>query len=76
VEFIGDATTYGTLVSFGEYPGLIDGEGAVRGELYDLANSASVLAAIDAAEEFDPGNVYNQIAENSQSLTEGSWRDR
>jgi gamma-glutamylcyclotransferase (GGCT)/AIG2-like uncharacterized protein YtfP len=101
-EFVGEATTNGTLVSFGEYPGLIDGEGTVRGELYDIANSGPVLATIDEAEEFDPGNVegslyrrvardvrctkigsvrawvylYNRLADSSQPLTEGSWRDR
>jgi gamma-glutamylcyclotransferase (GGCT)/AIG2-like uncharacterized protein YtfP len=77
-ELVDEATTSGTLVSFGAYPGLIDGEGTVRGELYDIADSASILAAIDAAEEFDPRNVesslYRRVARDVRGAKVGSVR--
>jgi gamma-glutamylcyclotransferase (GGCT)/AIG2-like uncharacterized protein YtfP len=56
-DFVDVATTPGVLLSFGGYPGLIDGEGTVWGELYSLKNPGKILAAVDDAEEFDPRNV-------------------
>ena len=51
--FIGDATTAGTLVSLGRYPGLIDGGGVVHGEVYRFDDMPSALDVLDDIEEFD-----------------------
>ena len=50
--FVARGRISGTLVSLGEYPGLIEGDGDVHGELYRL-DSAAMLCAIDDLEEYD-----------------------
>ncbi len=49
---LGMATIQGTLLHLGDYPGLIQGEGIVHGELYELPIAA--LDRIDELEGFDP----------------------
>jgi len=51
--FIGQGRVHGKLVTLGRYPGLIDGTGDVRGELYQLDDPAQ-LEALDDLEEYDP----------------------
>ena len=52
--FVGDATAAGALYSLGEYPAMVDGEGAVRGELYRFDDIAVALELLDEVEEYDP----------------------
>jgi len=49
---LGWATTDGRLVDLGDYPGLVEGDGAVVGELFHLPLAA--LDRIDDLEGFDP----------------------
>ena len=55
-RFDGDASTDGRLISLGEYPGLIDGAGTVRGELYAFTDLPAALDVLDDVEDFDPAN--------------------
>ena len=65
-QFLGRATTRGCLVSLGEYPGLLDGDGTVHGELYRFTDIAAALKIVDPIEGFqdeDPeGSLYRRIA--------------
>lgn len=49
---LGWATVSGKLLDLGDYPGLIEGEGVVIGELFLLPSAA--LERIDDLEGFDP----------------------
>ena len=53
--FVGEGWVAGRLVSVGRYPGLLDGDGQVSGEIYRLEDAAS-LEALDDLEEFDPAD--------------------
>lgn len=53
-EYIGDGRVKGALVSLGRYPGLIEGSGTVRGELYRFADLPAALDVLDDIEEFEP----------------------
>jgi gamma-glutamylcyclotransferase (GGCT)/AIG2-like uncharacterized protein YtfP len=50
--FIGDGTVAGTLVSLGDYPGLMPGRGRVRGEVWRLT-SPEVLRTLDDYEGYN-----------------------
>jgi len=52
--FAGDATARGTLYSLGEYPGMVDGDGTVHGEVYRFDDIAVALELLDEVEEYDP----------------------
>lgn len=54
--FIGDGWTAGRLVSLGRYPGLLDGNNKVIGEIYRLEDVAASLETLDDLEDFDPAN--------------------
>lgn len=60
-ELLGPATCRGRLVDVGSYPGLLAGDGTVRGELYQL-RGAETLRTLDAIEGYDPadepGSLY------------------
>ena len=51
--FVGCGRVDGRLVSLGAYPGLIDGSGDVRGELYRFDDLPAALDVLDDVEEFD-----------------------
>jgi gamma-glutamylcyclotransferase (GGCT)/AIG2-like uncharacterized protein YtfP len=53
-SFAGDAWTKGVLVQAGRYPGLIEGEGKVSGELYAMNDPPALLEALDELEDYDP----------------------
>lgn len=53
-EFVGDGRVDGVLLSLGRYPGLIEGTGSVRGELYRFADLPGALDVLDDVEEFEP----------------------
>jgi gamma-glutamylcyclotransferase (GGCT)/AIG2-like uncharacterized protein YtfP len=51
-RLVSTATVCGRLLSLGAYPGLVEGEGRVRGELYELP-SAELLATVDREEGYN-----------------------
>jgi len=53
VTDLGPCRLPGVLIHLGAYPGLVDGDGEVVGELLRCAGAA-VLARLDAFEGFDP----------------------
>lgn len=50
--FLGEGTVRGVLLSLGRYPGLVEGPGRVRGELYRL-HDPELLAVLDRQEGYD-----------------------
>lgn len=50
---LGPCRIPGVIHDLGGYPGLVNGEGEVAGELFAVTD-ASVIARLDAFEEFDP----------------------
>ena len=60
-EFAGEGRVAGTLVSLGRYPGLIEGSGSVRGELYRFADLAAALDVLDDVEGFEPTDPANSL---------------
>jgi gamma-glutamylcyclotransferase (GGCT)/AIG2-like uncharacterized protein YtfP len=50
--FLGEGTVRGSLLSLRGYPGLIEGEGRVRGELYRL-HDAELLPVLDREEGYN-----------------------
>ena len=75
--FAGEGSAEGALVSLGRYPGLVDGPGRVRGELYAFADLAAALDVLDDLEDYDAGDpdasmylrVARQIARDDGSTT-------
>lgn len=51
-EFIGEGTVAGTLLSLGDYPGLIAGKGRVQGELWRVS-APEVLRTLDEYEGYN-----------------------
>jgi gamma-glutamylcyclotransferase (GGCT)/AIG2-like uncharacterized protein YtfP len=51
-NFVAEAWAPGRLISLGSYPGIVEGEGMVRGELYRL-ESPLVLPAVDREEGYN-----------------------
>ena len=52
VTFVEDATVAGTLISLGQYPGLLAGRGRVRGEVWRL-QAPEVLRTLDEYEGYN-----------------------
>jgi gamma-glutamylcyclotransferase (GGCT)/AIG2-like uncharacterized protein YtfP len=55
LTFVGACSLPGVLYDLGDYPGLIEGEGIVRAEIYSLPDKAA-LAKLDAYEGFQEGD--------------------
>jgi gamma-glutamylcyclotransferase (GGCT)/AIG2-like uncharacterized protein YtfP len=76
-EFVSHGAVAGKLVALGEYPGLVDGDGIVRGEVYRCPDAESALKAIDRVERFDPrdppGSLFLRVA-RQVALQRGSRR--
>ena len=53
-RFLGLAQVPGRLVDVGRYPGLLPGEGAVSGEVYEVDDAH--LARLDEVEDMVPGD--------------------
>jgi gamma-glutamylcyclotransferase (GGCT)/AIG2-like uncharacterized protein YtfP len=51
-SFLGPARVRGALVSLGTYPGIVEGRGWVRGELYRV-DDPQVLQAVDREEGYN-----------------------
>ena len=49
---VGEASVRGCLLDLRDYPGLVDGEGSVRGELYRL-HDRELLQVLDRAEGYN-----------------------
>lgn len=60
LEDLGPCRIPGVLVDLGAYPGLLEGDGAVVGELVRCADPA-VLARIDAFEGHDPDLPHDPL---------------
>jgi phosphoserine phosphatase len=60
---LGPATTEGLLADLGAYPGLVDGDGRVRGRAYALRTPADTFAWLDAYEGLAgrPDDEYRRI---------------
>jgi len=54
--FVGEGTARGMLVSLGRYPGMVEGSGVVRGELYRFDDLPGALDVLDDIEEYDPAD--------------------
>ena len=50
--FVGEGRVRGRLLDLGRYPGLVDGDGHVRGEIYRL-DDPELLAVLDRAEGYN-----------------------
>ena len=50
--YLGDGTVRGSLLDLGRYPGLIDGAGRVRGEIYRL-DGPELLPVLDREEGYN-----------------------
>jgi len=72
------ATTAGTLLDLGPYPGLVvDGQdGSVKGELYGIPDSDSLFEELDAIETFRgfgvPGSLYRRAVVRVRTAGSGS----
>jgi gamma-glutamylcyclotransferase (GGCT)/AIG2-like uncharacterized protein YtfP len=51
-SFVGAASVNGRLLSLGRYPGIVEGDDRVRGELYQVHNP-EVLTAVDDEEGYN-----------------------
>lgn len=72
--FVGTGRMRGMLVSLGAYPGLIDGEGEVRGEIYRIDDLAllDVLDEVEDHEPTDPDNSLYLRVEKDARMDDGS----
>lgn len=52
--FAGEGSTAGALFSVGRYPGLADGDGRVKGELYAMYDTTALMESLDELEDYDP----------------------
>jgi gamma-glutamylcyclotransferase (GGCT)/AIG2-like uncharacterized protein YtfP len=66
--FIGEGRVRGRLLDLGRYPGLVDGEGWVRGELYRL-HDRELLPTLDREEgyNFERRRAGVVLADNRRS---------
>lgn len=55
-DSLGPATIAGTLYRIDWYPGLVEGEGRVHGEVFRLRSAAASLVWLDAYEGIVPGD--------------------
>jgi gamma-glutamylcyclotransferase (GGCT)/AIG2-like uncharacterized protein YtfP len=71
-KYLGGASTPGRLVALGAYPGLIEGDGVVRGELYYFDDIDAALTTVDPVEGYnsaDPdGSLYRRVERTIQYL--------
>jgi gamma-glutamylcyclotransferase (GGCT)/AIG2-like uncharacterized protein YtfP len=60
-RFAGPAWTRGRIIQAGAYPGLVEGDGRVEGELYELADPAADLERLDDVEGFVPEDAAGSL---------------
>lgn len=76
LEVVGPATVPGTLLDLGDYPGLIAGEGLVRGELLRIVDAARLQALDDYEECGGPEPLFRRermVARLSDGTTVDAW---
>src|SRR2546426_12172119 len=59
-KFLGKGRVHGRLLDLGRYPGLVDGVGSVRGEIYRL-DDPELLAVLDRAEGYNFGRRRSTV---------------
>jgi gamma-glutamylcyclotransferase (GGCT)/AIG2-like uncharacterized protein YtfP len=60
LKHTGNCSIPGVLYDLGEYPGIVEGEGSVLAELYEILDP-SVLVALDEYEDFQPANPSQSL---------------
>jgi gamma-glutamylcyclotransferase (GGCT)/AIG2-like uncharacterized protein YtfP len=74
--FVSPASARGRLYDIGGYPGMIEGDGAVRGELYRFEDIAVALEVLDEVEEYDPldaaASLYVRVLRDVRVEKDGS----
>lgn len=60
-SFVGEGAVRGALVSLGQYPGLVDGDGEVRGEVYHFDDLAAALDILDDVEDYNPADTDHSL---------------
>jgi len=64
LDLIGEASVNGVLYDIGSYPGAVlaaASQEKIIGAVYKLPEDATVLAALDAYEEFDPAAPHSSL---------------
>ena len=56
MRFTGCGEVTGALFDLGPYPGMIEADGRVRGEAYEVLAAEPLLARADAIEHFEPAD--------------------
>lgn len=78
IRFVGPGEIRGALFDLGPYPGAIEADGTVRGEVYDMLAPGPILARVDAIEHYTPGapaaSEYRRRAVRAR-LDDGQARD-
>jgi gamma-glutamylcyclotransferase (GGCT)/AIG2-like uncharacterized protein YtfP len=76
-ESLGEATMAGRLYDLGRYPGLVEAAGAdelVHGEVFRLADPASVFIWLDAYEDVrpdEPASEYARVVRTARLMSGG-----
>ena len=60
-SFVGEGSTAGVLFSLGQYPGLMDGAGTARGEVYRFDDLPAALDILDDVEDYNPTDPENSL---------------
>lgn len=60
LAYIGRCVIPGKLYDMKEYPGLVEGDGKVQGELFEI-REPGVLRALDEYEEYHPLDLKNSL---------------
>jgi gamma-glutamylcyclotransferase (GGCT)/AIG2-like uncharacterized protein YtfP len=60
-KYLGGASARGRLVALGEYPGLLDGDGVVRGELYYFDDIDAALTTVDPVEGYNSADPERSL---------------
>jgi gamma-glutamylcyclotransferase (GGCT)/AIG2-like uncharacterized protein YtfP len=66
-EFVCEGAVNGTLVYLGEYPGLLEGDGIVQGELFRLLDPDRLWPVLDQMEGDEYDRVERQV-ETAQGI--------
>jgi gamma-glutamylcyclotransferase (GGCT)/AIG2-like uncharacterized protein YtfP len=76
LRYVGRGAVHGALFDLGLYPALVPaGEGRVWGEVYEMADPATVLAALDDIEGYrsdDPDRSLYTRAQTDATLPDGT----
>lgn len=77
IRSVEPATVSGRRIDLGEYPGIVEAPGLVRGECVTLADPSAGLAATDAVEGFvgfgQAGNLFRRALIRCSTATGGRW---